>query len=252
MLIRNVFISFHVIIRNVRTLCRDRQKRLVFVHLFHTQHLVRKHFSKNVCVRKYQLFTYTLLHTIYTNISYTQIQNTKCLRKETVDILSLASTFGWSRRKTYKSYFRIILVNGFLEHVSYFEMFLFIPDNTGKWFSGIVLSRTEMIFDFLYPRINIKKTTAIYCKMKGKIDLFSHPLHFLCGCEKKKHKKVHIIYFLIQKKNIKYRSFAFFLFYVVFLCFIYFDTTKLGRNAAASYTSSRKCMAICRPIYVSY
>ena len=70
-----------------------------------------------------------------------------------------------------------------------FEMFLYFPDNTGKWVSGIVLSRTEMNFDFLYPRINIKKTTVIYCKMKGKIDLFSHPLHFLCGCEKKNTRK---------------------------------------------------------------
>ena len=57
---------------------------------------------------------------------------------------------------------------------SYFKTFLYIPDNTGKWVSGIVLSRTEMNFDFLYHRINIKKTTVIYCEIKGKIDLFSH------------------------------------------------------------------------------
>ena len=159
-------------------------------YLFHTQHLLRKHFSiKCLCAKILTFYTHTFTHTIYTNISHIQIQSTKCLRKETVDILSLASTFGCSRHKSYKSYFRIILVNGFLELVSYFEMFLCIPDNTGKWVSGIVLSRTEMNFDFLYPRINIKKTTVIYCKMKGEIDLFSHPLHFLCGCEKKNTRK---------------------------------------------------------------
>ena len=134
---------------------------------------MHKHFSTKCLCTKIQYFTHIFIHTLYTNISHTQIQTTKCLRKDTVDILSLASTFGCSRHKTNKSYFRIILVNGFLELASYFEMSLYIPDNTGKWVSGIVLSRTEMNFNFLYPRINIKKTTVIYCEVKGKIDLFS-------------------------------------------------------------------------------
>ena len=57
-------------------------------------------------------------------------------------------------------------------------MFWYVPDKTGKWVYGIVLSRTEMNFDFLYPRVNIKEIKIIYCEMKGKIDSFSHPLHF--------------------------------------------------------------------------
>ena len=139
-------------------------KTFRLVHTFYTQNafvillgheclrVTQTFCAKMFVYEKYNIFIHTLCtHTHYTFYTHTNTKP-KCLRKVIVDILSLARTFGCARHKSYKSYLRIILVNGFLAFVLYFKVKLYIPDKTGKWVYGIVLSRTEMNFDFLYPQ----------------------------------------------------------------------------------------------------
>ena len=83
----------HHLVRIIRTLCRDRQKRLVFVHAFHTQYLLcdkihswyfwvtnvyamHKHFSIKCLCTKIQYFIHTLLHTPFIQTFHTHA-NTK-------------------------------------------------------------------------------------------------------------------------------------------------------------------------------
>ena len=81
--------------------------------------------------------------------------------------------------------------------------------------------------------------------------IFTPPPLFVC-IRREKHNKVNNLFSHIQKYHSWSTGLSLFQFFIVFLCFIYLDTTKLGRNAAASYTNSHRCMAIGRKIYVSY
>ena len=156
----------HHLVRIIRTLCRDRQKRFVFVHTFYTQYAfviilgheclrVAQTFWCEMFVYENSIFyTHTFIHTLSTNISHTQIQTTKCLRKDTVDILSLASTFGCSRHKTNKSYFRIILVNGFM------ELFVFTRTKRILCFRTF---RIKLVNGFPESNFLVQKYISIFC-----------------------------------------------------------------------------------------
>ena len=91
----------------------------------------------------YHTHTQYFIHTFHTNTKH------KLSFEKNVDNLSLASTFECSRYKTNKSRFRIILVNGFPEIVSYFPKCF----GTSRYRYRKITYRTR--FEFLYPKLNI-------------------------------------------------------------------------------------------------
>ena len=139
-------------------------KTFRLVHTFYTQNafvILLGHeclrVTQTFCTKMFVNEKYNILHTHFcTHTHHTHFIHTntkpKCLRKVIVDILSLARTFGCARHKSYKSYLRIILVNGFLAFVLYFKVKLYVPDKTGKWVCGIVLLSYRNLFRFSVPQ----------------------------------------------------------------------------------------------------